>query len=696
MKRSYPETRKGEDSTVLFGHEIPDPFRWLEDDTSAEVARWVEEQNAVTSACLSRIPFRGALKCRLETLLDYRRYGIPFTEGGWRYFFMHEGLQNQAILFREKPGLPPEVFLDPNSFSTDGTTSLAGMGFSRDGSLLAYQISEKGSDWRKIRVVSTDSPDAILETISDAKFSQPSWHGNEGFFYSSYPRPADGSLLSGVTELHRLMFHRLGTPQSEDELVFGGDATPRRYINGSVTEDGRWLVINAAMSTTGNEIHAKDLSRSGSEIITVVQGFENEHGVVHSSGDFLFLETSLNAPNNRLVRVDTNDPGAGRWVDVIPEREEVLSTSSGGGYFFASYLKDALSTVEQLNMEGESIRWIELPGAGTAGGFDAKACEDEIFYSFTNYLSPTEIFVLDPATGETRLHRSAGIDFDPSAFESYQVFYTSRDGTRIPMMLTHRRGLSRDGSNPLLLSGYGGFNHSLTPAFGPTTVIWVENGGVFAVPNLRGGGEYGEKWHLAGTRMQKQNVFDDFVWAAEYLIDEGYTDPERLVISGGSNGGLLVGAAMTQRPGLFRVALPDVGVMDMLRYHRFTAGAGWAFDYGTAEDDEEMLLYLLGYSPLHNLKSGVRYPATLVTTADHDDRVVPAHSFKFAARLQEVQEGDDPVLIRIDVDSGHGMGKPLSAVISDLADRLSFAFSVIGTTPIYEDDPALRNRPKNG
>lgn len=688
MRPSYPVTRENDESTVLFGHEIPDPFRWLENDASPEVARWVEEQNAVTSAFLSRIPFRGAVRRRLEALLDYKKYGLPFTEGGCRYFLMHEGLQNQAVLFREKPGSPPEVFLDPNSFSPDGTTSLAGMGFSRDGSLLAYQISEKGSDLRTIRVVSTDSPDEVLETIIDSKFSQPSWHGNEGFFYSTYPRPVAGSLLSGVTELHRLMFHRLGTPQTEDELVYGGDATPRRYVNGRVTEDGRWLVISAAMSSTGNEIHVRDLSRPGSEIITVVRGFENENGVVCSSGDSLFLETSLDASNNRLLRVDMNDPDSGKWVDVIPEREEVLSVSGGGGYFFASYLKDALSAVEQLDMEGNPIRWIGLPGAGTASGFDARVHEEEIFYSFTSYLHPVEIFALDPATGESRLYRPSGVDFDPSPFESYQVFYTSRDGTRVPMMLTHRRGLARDGSKPVLLSGYGGFNQSLTPGFSPFTTIWVENGGVFAVPNLRGGGEYGEKWHLAGTRMQKQNVFDDFVSAAGFLMDEGYTSPERLVISGGSNGGLLVGAAMTQRPDLFRVALPDVGVMDMLRYHLFTAGAGWAYDYGTAEEDEEMFLYLLGYSPLHNLKSGVRYPATLVTTADHDDRVVPAHSFKFAARLQKVQEGTDPVLIRIDVDSGHGMGKPLSKRISDLADRLSFAFHFIGSTPFYEGDHA--------
>jgi len=632
---------------------------------------------------LEGIPFREGLRRRLEQLWNHERLGAPRTEGEYRYFWKNDGLQNQAVIFREKPGGEPEVFLDPNGFSSDGTTSLAGIGFSPDGSLVAYQVSEAGADWRTVRVISTDSPDTVLETLTDVKFSDISWRGNQGFYYSSYPSPETGSLRSGVTERHRLMFHRLGTPQSQDIQVFGGDDTPRRYIGGGVTEDQRWLVISASVSTTGNELYVQDLSVPGSPVIPVVTGFEKEYRVVHSEGNTLFVETNRNAPNNRLVSVDMSAPAEENWVDVIPERPEVLQVTAGGGFFFACYLKDALSVVEQVSTDGSVIREIALPGPGTAWGFSAKRWEKTVFYSFTSYTHPVQVHSLDTKSGESRLYWSPSVDFKSEDFVSTQVFYQSRDGTSIPMILTHCRGLSMNGDNPTLLYGYGGFNNSLTPVFDVSKVVWLENGGVFAVANIRGGGEYGEAWHLAGTKTLKQNVFDDFIAGAEYLIGQGCTSSERLAVSGGSNGGLLVGAVMTQRPELFAVALPAVGVLDMLRYHKFTAGAGWAYDYGTAEDSEEMFRCLLAYSPLHNLRDGTAYPATLVTTSDHDDRVVPAHSFKFAARLQEAQAGHRPVLIRVEVKAGHGMGKPLSKIIAGEADRLAFALYNMGVSVSY-------------
>lgn len=681
MEIDYPLTRKGTDESRYFDRTVPDPFRWLEDDTSPEVEEWVAAQNRVTFRYLSRIPFRDSLRRRLTRLWDHPRYGTPFVEGEWRYYGLNRGLQNQHVIMRDRPGREPEVFLDPNTFSSDGTTSLGGIGFSPDGTMAAYQVSEGGADWRTVRVISTEAPDRVLETLDFVKFSGLSWRGNLGFYYSSYPRPSEGGLRSGVTERHRLMFHRLGTPQSSDEMVFGGDDTPRRYISGRVTEDGRWLVISAAMTTTGNELYALDLSRPEARIVPLVTGFEKEHRLVHGGGDHLFIRTTLDAPNGRLVRLDMDSPERGDWVDVIGERRETLQANFGGGYFFAVYLKDALSVVEQVDQDGSPVRRVSLPGQGTAWGFQGKEKAGEVYYGFTSYIHPWQIFSLDPGSGESRLFSATEVDFDPSGYESRQVFYPSFDGTRIPMMVTHRKGLPLDGKNPLLLQGYGGFGASLTPVFSVSGLVWIENGGVLAVPNLRGGGEYGEEWHLAGTRLRKTDVFDDFTSAAEYLIRRGYTSPEKLAIQGASNGGLLVGAAMTRRPELFRVAMPAVGVLDMLRYHTFTAGAGWSYDYGTAEESREMFEYLLGYSPLHAIRDGTAYPATLITTADRDDRVVPAHSFKFAARLQEARGGNLPALLRVDVKAGHGMGKPLSMVIEGEADRLAFAMWNLGVTP---------------
>ena len=671
---TYPDTKTIAHQDTFHGERVDDPYRWLEADTAEDVKGWVRSQNDVTFSYLEKIPYREAIRKRLEELWDYEKYSAPFREGGVTYFFKNNGLQNHSVLDRQKENGDAEVFLDPNTFSADGTTSLAGIDFSKDGNLAAYQISEGGSDWRKVMVMDVQTRKLIGDTLRDVKFSGISWKGNEGFFYSSYDKPKEGSALSGLTQYHKLYYHRLGTPQSQDQLVFGGEKTPRRYISGYVTEDQRWLVITAAESTTGNELYIKDLSKKDGAVLPLVANFDNEHYVAWSEGDFLYIQTNLNAPNQRLVKVSAKDPRPANWKDVIPERSEPLSVSTGAGYFFAQYLKDALSLVEQVDLNGVVLRRIELPGAGTAAGFSGKKEEQTLYYTFTNYINPPTIYSVDVQNGKSTLYKRPDVKFNPDDYVSKQVFYASKDGTKIPMLITYKKGLKLNGQNPAMLYGYGGFNISLTPSFSTSSIVWLENGGVYAVPNLRGGGEYGEKWHLAGTKMNKQNVFDDFVAAAEYLIAEGYTSSEKLTISGGSNGGLLVGAVMTQRPDLVQVALPAVGVLDMLRYHKFTAGAGWAYDYGTADESSAMFSYLRGYSPYHNLKKGVDYPATLVTTGDHDDRVVPAHSFKFAAGLQAAHAGTRPVLIRIETKAGHGAGKPTAMVIEEQADKWAFTF----------------------
>ncbi len=672
MRNEYPITKKCDASDVFFGEVIADPYRWLEDDTSPEVASWVKAQNQATFSHLDSISLRQIIRDRMAQLWNHARYGAPFRRGEWTYFFLNSGLQSQAVLYREKDGGEPEVFLDPNTFSSDGTTSLSGIGFSPDGSFACYSVSEGGADWQTVRVIACDAPEEVLETVSDVKFSALSWRGSEGFYYSSYRKPEFGTVLSAKTTEHRLMFHRLGSHQDSDVLVFGGSETPRRYVNGEVTEDGRWLWITASVSTTGDELYVRDLSTADSSLVQLASGFEREYRVVDSLGDNLFVETNLDAPNNRLVLVDMSSPSSS-WKDVIPERGEVLSVTHGGGYLFATYLQDALSVVEQVDHSGNVVRVVELPGTGTSQVFTGLRDDTDVYYSFTSYTHPREIWALDVVSGESSRFRASGVEFDPSMYVSDQVFFQSADGTTVPMMITRRKDVVPAGNNPCLLYGYGGFNAKITPAFSVSAVAWMEQGGVYAVPNIRGGGEYGEAWHLAGTKTSKQNVFNDFIAAAEYLCTSGWTNPSRLTVSGGSNGGLLVGAVITQRPKLFGAALPAVGVLDMLRYHRFTAGAGWAYDYGTAEDSEEMFRYLLGYSPLHNVKHGTSYPAVMVTTGDHDDRVVPAHSFKFAAALQAAQEGQAPVLIRVDVNAGHGAGKPMGMLIDCEADRLSFA-----------------------
>ncbi|WP_371135113.1 prolyl oligopeptidase family protein [Daejeonella sp.] len=679
-KMSYPKTNKIEIADTYFGNTIKDPYRWLEDDRSAETKAWVNAENLVTQNYLNRIPFRPTIKTRLETLWNYEKFTAPFKEGDYTYFYKNDGLQNQYVLYRQKGRAKPEVFLDPNTFSKDASTSLAGIEFTKDGSMAAYQISEGGSDWRKVIILNTNDHTIIGDTLIDVKFSGLAWKGNEGFYYSSYDKPKEGSQLSGLTQIHKLYFHSTGSPQKEDKLIFGGEQKPRRYIGASLTEDERFLVITAAESTTGNELYFQDLSQAGSPIVNVVNDFKGDHNIIDNQGSKLYIFTNLNAPNYKVVTVDASNPGPGNWKDLIPETDNVLSISTAGGKLFANYLKDATSLLMQYDMDGNLERTVTLPGVGSASGFTAKKTEKELYYTFTSYIYPPTIFKYIIANGQSIEYKKSGVKFDPSNFISKQVFYTSKDGTKIPMIITHKKGIELNGKNPTVLYGYGGFSVSLTPAFSTSNIILLEQGGIYAVPNLRGGGEYGEKWHIAGTKMNKQNVFDDFIAAAEYLISNKYTSKDFLAVSGGSNGGLLVGAMMSQRPELFKVALPAVGVLDMLRYNKFTAGAGWAYDYGTAEDSKEMFEYLLKYSPYHALKPGISYPATLITTADHDDRVVPAHSFKFAARLQEYHKGESPALIRIETNAGHGAGKPTAKIIEEQADKWAFMLYNMGLT----------------
>ena len=675
----YPDTRTDATVDTFFGTAVPDPYRWLEDDLSEETGAWVKAQNEVTFDYLAQIPYRQEMIDRLTELWNYTRYSAPVVHGAYSYFYKNDGLQNQSVLYRTPlTGGEPEVFLDPNTFSEDGTTSLAGISFTKDGSLAAYQISEGGSDWRKVIILDAETKTQLGDTLIDVKFSGLSWRGNDGFYYSSYEKPTDGSAISAKTSEHKLFFHLLGTPQAADELIFGGSQTPRRYIGGGVSEDGRYLIISAATSTTGNELYIADLEAAEFQIRPIVSNFNNDHDIVHTEGETLYILTNLNAPNKRLVKTTLDGLATENWETVLEETEFPMSVGTAGGYLFVEYLKNATSSLEQRRLDGTLVREISLPGVGSAGGFSGRWEDTTLYYSFTNYINPSTTYLYDIESGESEVYRASEVAFNPEEFESYQVFYTSADGTEIPMIITHKKGLVRDGSNPTMLYGYGGFNISLTPYFSTSLLPWLERGGVYAVANLRGGGEKGEAWHAAGTQMNKQNVFNDFIAAGEYLIAEGITSSERLGIMGGSNGGLLVGAVMTQRPDLMAVALPAVGVLDMLRYHEFTAGAGWAYDYGTAQDSPEMFNYLLGYSPYHNLVEGSCYPATMVTTADHDDRVVPAHSFKFAARLQKAQSCSNPTLIRIETNAGHGAGKPTEMIIQEAIDKWAFALWNMG------------------
>ncbi len=694
MTLTYPETKKEVVRDTFFEQVVEDPYRWLEDDRSEETADWVKRQNEVTFGYLDQIPYRKDLKDRLTKIWNYEKVGTPFTEGDYTYFYKNDGLQNQSVLYRKKgTDTKAEIFLDPNTFSEDGTVSLAGLSFAKDGSLAAYSISEGGSDWRKIIVIETENKTQVGDTIVDVKFSGISWKKSEGFYYSSYDKP-DGSELSAKTDQHKLYYHELGTPQSQDQLVFGGkEREKHRYISGSVSDDGNFLFISASNTTSGNKLFIQDLRAPNGVIETILGHEDSDTYPIDNVGGRLIMTTDLGAPNRKVVAATYPNLSPESWTDLIPETENVLSVNTGGGYLFAEYMVDALSKAYQYDYNGKLIREVALPGLGSVGGLGGKKEATTIYYSFTNYNTPSSSYSYNVEDGTSELYWSPNIDFDPDQYISEQVFYTSKDGTKVPMMITYKKGLIKDGKNPTLLYGYGGFNISLTPSFSTANAIWMELGGVYAVPNLRGGGEYGKEWHKAGTQLEKQNVFDDFISAGEYLIESGYTSSDFLAIRGGSNGGLLVGATLTQRPDLMKVALPAVGVLDMLRYHTFTAGAGWAYDYGTAEDSKEMFDYLKGYSPVHNVKEGVQYPATLVTTGDHDDRVVPAHSFKFAAELQDKQSGALPALIRIETDAGHGAGTPVSKTIDQYADIFGFTLYNMGFESL--PSPRIRNENEN-
>ncbi|HFQ5097281.1 TPA: prolyl oligopeptidase family protein [Vibrio vulnificus] len=675
----YIKTRKDPIVDHYFGHQVADPYRWLEDDRSAETTEWVSGQNAITFDYLGQIGFRQQLREQIAASQDYEKSSQPFVHGEYTYFYKNDGLQNQSVLYRRKGDEAAQVFLDPNGFSDDGTTSLSGVFFSKDDSLVAYTISEGGSDWRKIFVIDAETGEQIEPEIVDAKFTGVSWLGNQGFYYSRYDKP-QGSELSARTEQHKLYYHQLGTPQSDDVLVFGeAEGELHRYVYGQTSEDDRYLVISGHESTSGNRLFYVDLQSDERQIYTLLDHVDSDTHLLDSTDREFLLYTNLDAPNGKVVSVDIE---SGQWRDLIAEQDQPLEVVAAGGYLFATYMVDVLSKVVQYSYQGEKVREITLPGEGTAMGLEGKKSQTTLYYTFTNYVTPPTIFSLDVNSGESQVFQESKAPFDRHQYESQQVFYSSKDGTLIPMIISYKKGIELNGKNPTILYGYGGFDVSLTPAFSGMVASWLELGGVYAVANLRGGGEYGKAWHNAGTQLQKQNVFDDFIAAAEYLIEQQYTSSDYLAIRGGSNGGLLVGACMTQRPELFKVALPAVGVLDMLRYHTFTSGEGWKYDYGTSAQSEEMFQYLLGYSPVHNVKEGTAYPATLVTTADHDDRVVPAHSYKFIAELQEKHQGANPVLIRIDVNAGHGAGMPMSKMIDLSADMYAFTLFNMGITAL--------------
>ena len=674
----YPTTEKRVVIDSYFGTDIQDPYRWLEDDLSEETMDWVNNQNKTTFNYLNSIPYKRNIKKRLEQIWNYEKRTSPFNEGDYTYYYKNNGLQNQYVVYRKKDSEDEEVFLDPNSFSEDGTISLTGLDFSKNETLVSYSISEGGSDWRKVVVMDTETKEIIGDTLTNIKFSGISWKNNDGFFYSSYDKP-EGSELSEMTDNHKLYYHKLNTDQNQDKLIFGGKSTDKyRYVSSSVSEDNKYLFITASNLTDGNKLFVMNLTKDSNKIEVVSDDETTDDYVIETDGNTFYILTNSNAPNKKLVRTKYNRLNQKYWIDVIPETENVLNISVGGGYFFAEYYLDAISDVSQYDYNGKLIRKLDLPGLGSFSGLWGKKEQKELYFSFSNYYIPTSIYSYNPEKGDSSLFWKPDIRFNSSEYISKQIFYESKDGTKVPMIITHKKNIKLNGKNPTILYGYGGFNISRTPGFSVTNAIWMDLGGVYAVPNIRGGGEYGKEWHNAGTKLNKQNVFDDFIAAAEYLISSNYTSSDHLAIRGGSNGGLLVGAVMTQRPDLMKVALPAVGVLDMLRYHKFTAGAGWAFDYGTSEESEEMFEYLLGYSPVHNVEENVEYPATLVTTGDHDDRVVPAHSFKFAAHLQDKQIGKNPVLIRIEKDAGHGGGTPLSKTIDQYSDIFSFTLFNMG------------------
>jgi prolyl oligopeptidase len=683
---NYPVTEKDSVVDDYFGTRVFDPYRWLEDDNSPKTLEWVKKENQATYDYLNQIPFRHLVRQRLDSIANFKRYTVPFKKNGQYYYFKNTGLQNQSVLYVANSKTDNgEVFIDPNTFSKDGTTSLGGvMEFSDNGKYLAYTLSEGGSDWQKIVVIDAGTKKIVGDTIFDVKFTGITWNKNEGFYYSRYDKPIEGSVLSAMTQYHKVYYHKLGTPQASDLVVFGDKEIKRRYVGCQLFKNSGYLFVNAAEGTSGNELYFRNQADAKSAFTPMVSSLENDNTILFAKGNDVYILTNINSPNKRIVKADIKNPTPDKWMDIVPERKEVIETASiVGGDIFVQYLKDAASAVEQFNLEGKSIRKVELPGIGSSSGFIGEEDDTETFYGFESFTMPVTIYSYDIASGKSELIKQPKSIVDFDQFETTQVFYKSKDSTLVPMFIVCKKGTKLDGQNPTLLYGYGGFNISLSPYFSSRWLAWLDMGGVFALANIRGGGEYGEAWHEAGTKLKKQNVFDDFIAAAEYLEENKYTSSEKLTIMGGSNGGLLIGAVMTQRPDLMKVALPAVGVMDMLRFHKFTAGAGWITDYGCADSSKEMFEYIYKYSPVENVKPGVEYPATMVTTADHDDRVVPAHSFKFAAQLQANQAGTLPVLIRIDTKAGHGAGKSMKMVLDELADTYSFAFYNTNDYPTY-------------
>ncbi|MEL6138853.1 MAG: prolyl oligopeptidase family serine peptidase [Cyanobacteria bacterium J06628_6] len=684
MSLTYPNSRRDDQTDTYHGVQIADPYRWLEDPNAADTKAWVKAQNEVTFGYLGKIEQTEKIKTRLTELWNYERYSSPFKRGGRYFYYKNDGLQNQSVLYTQ-PTLEDvaKVLLDPNTLSEDGTVALRSIAVSENGQYLAYGLSASGSDWVEWKVRDIETGTDLDDHLKWSKFSGAAWtHDSQGFFYSRYDEPKEESQFEDVNYYQKLFYHRLGTPQSEDQLIYERQDQKEWGFSGSVTDDGQYLVISVWRGTDPkNLVFYKDLQATDADVVELISEFEAEYGLVDNEGTTFWFQTDLDAPKGRLVAIDISQPEKENWKEILPEAEETLqSVSLLNHQFVTDYLKDAYTTIKIYDQAGQFVRNVELPGIGSAGGFGGKKDDTDTFYSFTSYTVPNRIYRYDMTTGKSTLFREAQVAFDPSQYETHQVFYTSKDGTRIPMFITHKKGVERNGQNPTLLYGYGGFSISLTPGFSVGNLVWLEMGGIYAVPNLRGGGEYGEDWHVAGTKTQKQNVFDDFIAAAEYLIDNSYTASEKLAIMGGSNGGLLVGACMTQRPDLFAAVLPAVGVLDMLRFNQFTIGWAWESDYGSPQNEDEFKA-LHAYSPLHNLKSGTTYPATMITTADHDDRVVPAHSFKFAAALQAAHTGENPVLIRIETKAGHGAGKPTAKVIEEVADKWAFLTQVLGFAP---------------
>jgi len=683
-KITYPETRKTDAVDTYFGVQVADPYRWLEDDNSAETAAWVAAENTVTEAYLQKIPFREEIRNRLTELWNYPRYGVPFRKGNYLFFTKNDGIQNQSVLYiQDFPAGEPRVFLDPNKLSEDGTTALATYAASKDGSYFAYAIAKAGSDWNEVYVMETGTGKQLSDKLEWVKFSEIAWKDN-GFYYSCYDKPAGGSELSSRNEYQKVYYHKIGDAQEKDQLIYENPDFPLRNYGASTTEDEQFLILTETESTSGNSLFIKDLRKPDSHFLKIADGFEFEYTLISNTGDQFLIRTNDHAPRYQLIEVDLKNPAGTNWKTIIPEKEDVLQAAkAAGGSIICEYMQNATSKAYVYSPDGNLMHELMLPGIGTLAGFECRDTDNRAYYSYTSFTFPSTIYTYDiPANKSTVLYKSE-LDFNASGYVSEQVFYPSKDGTKIPMFIVHKTGIEMNGENPVFLYGYGGFNISLTPNFSVSRLLFIENGGIFAMANLRGGGEFGEDWHRAGTKLQKQNVFDDFIAAAEYLIDQKYTNPKKLAIAGGSNGGLLVGACMTQRPELFAVALPAVGVMDMLRFHKFTIGWAWTEDYGSSEDSSEFQ-YLLGYSPLHNLKPGTYYPATLVTTADHDDRVVPAHSFKFAATLQAAQSCNNPSLIRIETNAGHGAGKPISKMIDEATDSWAFTMYNLGMKPTFK------------